>query len=250
MTTQEPQSNQNHAVWGLAGTLIWGFVISVFFIGTQVIAMAIYIISKYGFVAQSKSDKLMSELSYNGLVLSINTFSTLIVCITLIFVAIKLKKNSNTKDYLGLKTVDFKTIKFWFLILVGFVIITDLLTYLIGKPMVPDFMISIYETTDYKWFLFLALVVAAPIFEELFFRGFLISGLSSTFLKPTGAVIISSIFWASIHVQYDIYLILIIFGMGLVFGTVRIKTGSTLLTIGLHSFVNIVAFVEVFVWLS
>lgn len=250
MTTQEPQSNQNHAVWGLAGTLIWGFVISLFFIGTQVIAMAIYIISKYGFVAQSKSDELMSELTYNGLVLSINTFSTLIVCVTLIFVAIKLKKHSNTKDYLGLKTVDFKTIKFWFLILVGFVIITDLLTYLIGKPMVPDFMISIYETTDYKWFLFLALVVAAPIFEELFFRGFLISGLSSTFLKPTGAVIISSIFWASIHVQYDIYLILIIFGMGLVFGTVRIKTGSTLLTIGLHSFVNIVAFVEVFVWLS
>ncbi len=50
--------------------------------------------------------------------------------------------------------------------------------------------------------------------------------------------------------KYDIYLILIIFGMGLILGTIRIKTGSTLLTIGLHSFVNIVAFVEVFVWLS
>lgn len=250
MTTQELQSNQDHAVWGLTGTLIWSFIISIFFVGTQIIATAVYMISKYGLPTKERSAILINELSNNGLVLSINTFSTLIVCVLLILVAIKLKNNSDIKDYLGLKTVDFKTVKFWFLVIVVFLIATDLLTYLMGKPMVPDFMVSIYETAGYKWFLFLALVVAAPLFEELFFRGFLISGLSSTFLKPTGAVIISSAFWASIHLQYDMYLILTIFALGLLLGTIRIKTGSTLLTIGLHSFVNLVAVIEAYILLS
>ncbi len=30
MIAQEPQSNQNHAVWGLSGTMICSFLISVF----------------------------------------------------------------------------------------------------------------------------------------------------------------------------------------------------------------------------
>lgn len=246
MTTQALQSNQNHAVWGLAGTLVWSFVISIFFVITQAIVMVIWM----AFVLKSGDESLMNEIEYDGLMLSISTFATLIICTLIMFLAIKIKKNSDIKDYLGLKTIDFKTIKFWFLVIVVFLIVTDILTYLMSKPMVPDFMVSIYETTNYKWFLFLALVVAAPLFEELFFRGFLISGLSSTFLKPIGAVIISSVFWAYIHLQYDMYLILTIFALGLILGTIRIKTGSILLTIGLHSFVNTVAFVEVFIWLS
>lgn len=246
MTTQELQSSQNHAMWGLIGTLVWSFVISIFFVITQAIVMVVWM----AVVLKSGDESLMNELEYDGLMLSISTFSTLIVCTLIMLLAIKIKKNSNIKDYLGLKVVDFKTIKFWFLVMVVFLIGIDLFAYLIDEPIVPDFMVSIYESTNYKWFLFLALVVAAPLFEELFFRGFLISGLSSTFLKPIGAVIISSAFWASIHFQYNLYWIITIFIMGVILGTIRIKSGSTLLTIGLHSFVNSIAFIEIYIILS
>jgi len=41
------------------------------------------------------------------------------------------------------------------------------------------------------------------LFEELFFRGFLFRGLSSSFMGPVGAVLVTSALWALIHTQYD-----------------------------------------------
>lgn len=250
MDKQTLPLNQNYAVWGLTGTLIWGFVISLFFIATQIIVMAFFIFINYGVVNWSIFRRLVYELQYNGIMLSITTFATTLVCTILIIVAIKLKKNSNIKHYLGLKTVDFKTAIFWFLVVACLLFVTDLLTYTLDKPIVTDFMLTLYKDTKPLWILLLALVIAAPISEELFFRGFLLKGLSSTFLKPTGAVIISAALWASIHFQYDLYWTITIFATGLVLGVARIKSGSTMLTIGLHSFANLVAFVEVFVSLQ
>ena len=44
-----------------------------------------------------------------------------------------------------------------------------------------------------------------PVFEELFFRGFLLEGFRRTFLGTTGAVVLTSLLWAVIHTQYDLY---------------------------------------------
>ena len=54
-----------------------------------------------------------------------------------------------------------------------------------------------------------------------------------------GAILIPSAIWAAMHVQYEVFFIVQIFMLGLVFGVLRWKSGSTSLTILLHAIVNL-----------
>jgi uncharacterized protein len=110
-------------------------------------------------------------------------------------------------------------------------------------------MVKAYSSLASPWILWLALLVAAPLFEELFFRGFLIKGLSASALRWYAAVIISSVMWAAIHIQYDLYGMATILVLGFILGTARIKSGSTILTMLLHSLTNLVATGEVIIYL-
>jgi membrane protease YdiL (CAAX protease family) len=238
------------AVWGLAGTLIWGLFIALAFVVTQFIVMGVYIAYNYGGAASADIESQINNVQFNGTVLSFATFATLIVCGLLVIGVADLKKNSCIKQYLGLKKVDLTSIRYWFLVAVVFMIFSDMATLSLDKPVVPDFMARVFSTAEPQWFFWLALIFAAPVFEELFFRGFLLSGLCASFVGPVGAVIITSALWAVIHMQYELYLLLTIFVMGLILGTARLKTGSTYLTIGMHSLFNLVATIEAAIYLS
>jgi len=238
------------AVWGMVGTLIWGLVIALVFVITQIIVMVIYIGANYGGIETDSVDTIIDEIQYDGTYIAFATFSTLILCSAIIFGVVKLKKNSCFKDYLGLKLVSLKTLGFWILVIVVFLILSDSLTILLNKPVVPEFMSRLIASTDSLWFLLFALIVAAPIFEEIFFRGFLLSGFSASFIGPIGAVLVTSALWATIHLQYEMYLMLTIFVMGIVLGIVRLKTGSTFLTIGLHVLVNLAGSIQAVIYSS
>jgi membrane protease YdiL (CAAX protease family) len=137
----------------------------------------------------------------------------------------------------------------WFLIILGFVVFSDGLSILIGKPIVPEFMSKTYASLNSPWILWMALLVAAPLSEELFFRGFLIKGLSASLLRWYGAVILSSAAWAIVHQQYDLYGMVTIFSLGLILGVARVKTGSIILTMFLHSFCTLIAIAETLIHL-
>ena len=250
MTADVLVSNHNPAVWGLRGTLIWGLIIAVAFVVTQVVVMGLYIGIHYKDASSLEYKSLMLGLQYNGTVVSLVTLASLLVCGPLIWGIVKLKKNSNLKHYLGLKWVGVRTLAFWLVVIICLLVASDLLTGLLGKSIVPDFMETAYKSAESRWLLWLALVIAAPVFEELYFRGFLISGFSSTFVGPIGAVVITAALWAVIHVQYDLYGVLTIFIMGLLLGVARLRTGSVLLTIAIHSFANLVATIETAIYLS
>ena len=94
---------------------------------------------------------------------------------------------------------------FWLIVLIVFIGLSEAISILLGKPTTPEFMVKAYSSLASPWILWVALLVAAPLFEELFFRGFLITGLSASALRWYGAVIISSAMWAVIDVQYDLY---------------------------------------------
>lgn len=80
--------------------------------------------------------------------------------------------------------------------------------------------------------------------REICFRGFIFKGLAESRLRWYGATLVTAILWAAIHLQYDWYGISCIFALGLLLGTARAKTNSTLLTMWLHSVINIMATVE------
>jgi len=57
----------------------------------------------------------------------------------------------------------------------------------------------------------IAAVVFAPLFEEGFFRGFLFVGFKQSRLGSFGTILITSAAWAALHIQYDLYGILLYF---------------------------------------
>ena len=99
------------------------------------------------------------------------------------------------------------------------------------------------------WLLIPAFCAAAPISEELFARGFLYRGWSESPLRVPGAIILSSLVWTLVHLQYDAYFLAEVFSIGLWFGFMRYRGQSLWLTIVLHAMNNLTA-VVLTMWLG
>lgn len=243
-STPEPDSTAPIPHWGPVATILWAAAVAIVFVVSQVITVFVYLLLTKSALSSAELQALGPELKYDGNLLSLSTFVATIAIGPVIFVIANLKRGSNPKDYLGLRLPSGRDTWRWFLILVAFLILSDVTLLLLRQPIVPDFMYRTYASMKAPWILWVALLVGAPFIEELFFRGFVIKGLATSPLRWQGAVLISSVAWAFTHVQYDLYGIGLIFALGLVLGTARVKSGSTLLTMGLHSFVNLGATLE------
>jgi membrane protease YdiL (CAAX protease family) len=84
--------------------------------------------------------------------------------------------------------------------------------------------------------------IAVPVMEEFVVRGFVFRGWSRSFLGPVGSIVLSSVLWALIHMQYDWFGRFWIFVTGLALGHFRWRSNSTWLTVMVHSAINIVSF--------
>jgi membrane protease YdiL (CAAX protease family) len=80
-------------------------------------------------------------------------------------------------------------------------------------------------------------------------RGFLLRGWSASFLRVPGAIILSSLVWTAVHLQYDLYFLAEVFSIGLWFGYMRHRANSLWLTIMLHALNNMTA-VVLTMWLG
>jgi len=189
-------------------------------------------------------DELMQSAGTDGTFVSLCTFVTTLFCCGLIALVVALKKGAVLKEYLALQPVPRNTFLAWLVAILFFGAASDALTAWLGRPIVPPFVQIAYATADPVWMLWIAVVVGAPIFEETFFRGFLYKGFAATPLRPAGAVVLLSALWASIHLQYGLYEIGIIFAMGLLIGAARIQTGSITVPIAMHSLASLVATIE------
>ena len=112
-------------------------------------------------------------------------------------------------------------------------------------------MIDTYKTAKASGALDIYVIgfcVAAPIAEEFLFRGFVLRGWSQSFLRPAGAVVLSSLVWAYLHSQYNLFYMAAIFTLGILLGSLRLRSGSTWLTVMLHAVHNLLAVAQV-AWL-
>jgi membrane protease YdiL (CAAX protease family) len=116
-----------------------------------------------------------------------------------------------------------------------------------GQTM-PAYMIESYRSAragGHLVIFVMALCLAGPLWEELFVRGFLFRGWSDSFLGIIGTILLSSALWAGLHVQYNAFFITQIFALGVLFGYLRHRSGSTWLTVILHAANNVIALVHV-----
>jgi len=124
----------------------------------------------------------------------------------------------------------------------------DLTSYLTGHDIVPAAVADAYRTaraSGHILTLGIALVVVAPLMEELLFRGFLFRGYAASPLGVGGTIVLTSAVWAVMHIQYDVFYIGQIFVLGCFLGWMRWRSGTTTLTLILHALVNLVALLQV-----
>jgi membrane protease YdiL (CAAX protease family) len=235
----ESAGNARH--WGLLGTVLWGIGIAITFIVLQSIVMVAYLSRDDATLSDEQLRALLE--ANNGVAISLATLLTAVLCIPLIFGIAKLKRGSLLREYLAIKAVSLKPLGQWLGVTVVFLLVSDLLTSALGKPIVPEFVKAAYASAEPVWLLWLALAIGAPLFEEVFFRGFLFKGFERA-LKPTGAIILTAAIWAGIHLQYDLYNMTIIFVLGLLLGVARSRTGSIVAPIAMHALANVVACTE------
>ena len=116
-----------------------------------------------------------------------------------------------------------------------------MLSWLLGYGLVTPFQLEIYTSaSEGGWLLalWLAIVVVTPIGEEILFRGFLFRGWLRSPRDVWPVIVVTSLLWAIIHLQYDWYVIVQIFMFGLLLGWMRWATGSTVLAMLLHALIN------------
>lgn len=180
----------------------------------------------------------------SGLVLSLAAWAAVPVAIGLSCLFASFRRGISVREYLGLKPVSILTVAAWCGLLVVFIVASDLLTYALGKPIVPESMQEAYASATLLPLFWLALIVAAPLAEETVFRGFFFKGLRHSRVGAAGAIIIPALIWSAIHVQYDLYGIASIFVAGLLLGIARLRTGSLYTPLVMHGFMNVVATAE------
>ncbi len=159
-------------------------------------------------------------------------------------------------DYLALVWPQRRHLLIGLVLILILVSLGDLSSYLSGNPVIPPFVVEAYRSgrdSGTLPLLVVALAVAAPLAEEIVFRGFVFRGFAASAVGVAGAIVIPSAIWAVMHVQYETFYIVQIFLLGIVFGWLRWRTGSLWLTIVLHALINLASLVQtaIFVeWLS
>ncbi len=170
----------------------------------------------------------------------ISTVSS-IIGISIIIFFIKLRKTS-LKDYLHLDLPKLKITIIFVVISFLLMFFSEFISNLFPNLFEDDFVVESYKQANNLPMLYLGVVFFGPIFEEVLFRGFLFKGLERTSLGGHGAVFVTSIIFAIIHVQYGLPIILVmLLPMAILLGYARLKSNSLLLPILLHSINNLVA---------
>ena len=187
-------------------------------------------------------EALVKELESDGLAIAVGSIGGGVVGIACVVLWSHLR-GWTWQDYLAITPFGRRDAVVGLIGLVALIVVLDGSTVITGRELVPEVMVHAYQTAGFLPLFWFALIVAAPVWEELLFRGFMHRGLVAGW-GTVPAIIICSACWAALHLQYDFINIFSIFVVGLLLGAVRQKSGSTCLAILLHALMNLVATIE------
>ena len=234
-------------VWKFWGTALWGlFVFAAMFAG-QIAVVAFFMVWQGGPIDVATMIHVVSR----GLTISLSVIMGLPAVVLALWIAIR-PTGTPMADYLALRWPSWKSLLLGIAALIALVAAWELLSRALGREVQPGFMGDVLKSAQADgavWLLLVAFAIGAPVSEELFARGFLYRGWSESSLRVPGAILLSSLAWTTLHLQYDWFFFGEIFSIGLLFGYLRYRTNSTWLTIVLHGLNNLAATVQS-IWLA
>jgi|SRR5665213_460552 len=229
-------------IWGFWGTALWGLLVfAAMFVG-QMVVVAWFVLMREGPIDMATAIHVVG----GGLTISLSVIMGLPAALVALWIAIR-TSGTSFAGYLALRGTS------WVHFLVGaaalgvLVMGWDAVSRATGREVTAGFMGDVLQSARADgalWVLVLAFVVAAPASEELFARGFLYRGWSESFLRPAGAILLSSLVWTALHLQYDWFFFGEVFSIGLLLGYLRYRYQSTWLTIFVHGLNNLAAVIQ------
>ncbi len=237
-TTPDVAPPEGHAAsppapWGFWATLAWTLVVGALWFAAQVVATVAYVTSQTHAVA----------FEPDGLIVGLATLVAAPVAVGGFALAARLR-GWRAADYLALEKPTRRSTVIGAVCLVLALPLFDALTWLSGRDVVHPFIVETYTAAreaGVLWLLVVAFVIAAPVTEEIAFRGFVYRGWAASWLGPFGTIVCASALWSALHTQYEPFFLVQIFALGLLLGWLRWRSGSVLLTIALHAVVNAAA---------
>jgi membrane protease YdiL (CAAX protease family) len=242
-----PPVQRTPRIWKFWGTALWGlFAFAAMFAG-QIAVVAWFVLRRDGPIDVSAAVHVLG----GGLTISLSVIMGLPAVVAALWIAIRVS-GTPFADYLALRWMSWTNLAIGvgglFVLVMGW----DMVSRAMGREVTPGFMGDVLKSAQADgalWLLVLAFCVAAPVSEELFARGFLYWGWSQSFLGPVGAIILSSMVWTALHLQYDWFFFGEVFSIGLMLGYLRYRSGSTWLTIIVHGLNNLAATLQT-LWLA
>ena len=219
-------------IWGYWATFGWSVLA---FIVGQFLALA--------FLVWWRISDLNSILStpFDGKSVTLFIVISNPLMIAVLAGAVRLARASQI-DYLALHLPRARDVAIGIVWLIGLVIVSDLALYFGGRDLITPFQSQSYATAAAEgWLpaLLAAAILVAPAGEEIMFRGFIFRGWARSDRSLWPAIVVISLLWAALHIQYDWTGVLQIFVIGLFLGWMRWRSGSTLLTFFLHALFNL-----------
>ena len=229
-------------VWKFWGTLLWGtFIFVAMFVG-QVVPMLAIVIWKAGRIDMAEAVHIAGD----GKALALTVIFGLPFVLLAMWLPIHLSR-TRFSDYVALRWTSWQNLVIGIVAMAVMVEAWDLLARATGHEVTAGFLGDVMQSATsggVLWLAVLAFAVVAPFTEELLARGFLYRGWSESFLRVPGAIVLSSLVWTAMHVQYDLFFLGEVFSIGLVLGYMRYRSQSIWLTTVLHGLNNLAALIQ------
>jgi uncharacterized protein len=219
-------------VWGYWATFGWALLA---FVVGQFLALAVLVWLRLGDVS------LVLTKPFDGAMITLFIVIANPLMIAVLALAVRLAR-ARQVDYFALVLPRLRDLALGLVCLVGLIIVSDALLYVSGRDLVTPFQLQSYASaTAEGWLpaLLAAAILVAPAGEELMFRGFIFRGWARSDRTAWPAIVVISVLWAALHIQYDWAGVLQIFVIGLFLGWMRWRSGSVVLTFVLHALFNL-----------
>lgn len=230
-----PSSSQPQ-IWGFWKTVAWGIPITLAAVLLQTLGAVGYLAIWRALHPQSAIR--LAEAATNGAVIASALALSAPLIILLVIWIVRLSKVP-IQEYLALKWPSWRELAFGAGGLALVLGVTNLAAAALGEQ-TPQFIGDTFNTARAAGLLPLlvfSFVFLGPLQEELVFRGFFFAGFAPA-IGAWPAIVLTSAVWAASHLQYELFFIGEIFALGVLFGWLRWRSGSTLLTFILHALVN------------
>ena len=178
----------------------------------------------------------IAALPTDGLLLSLATLASTAVAGGALLLATT--AGSRCRE-LGLRRPAVKSLLLGAAGLIGLALAFAAIAAALGRPAPPELVAKTVRNAGSLPLLAFAVVVAAPLWEELLFRGLLYDGLRRSRSGAWPAVVLPAALWAGIHLQYEPLYVGFILLLGVYLGVLRHCTGSTVVCIAVHALNNL-----------